>query len=264
MALNTMGLGFMFTGMNLAKGTFKSVQRDLITTAKTSEVASARITKSMAAVKAGFLLAGAGALGLMTSFKLAGAAGEFEMGLAGVGAVARATESELKALEARAIRAGIETQFSPTEAIEGLRNLAVQGFTADEAMTALGPSLDLAAGGQISVAQATATSAAALRAFGLQAARRVGGRLPDGYAPGTWIQEQLRDSVAAGHDVQLHLHPQWTRSSYDPEANRWTVDPGRWRTGPRCRRRRPPLRGWKHRHRRRGLVEPHCRHAPAP
>lgn len=171
MAANAMGMGFIFTAKNLGRSTFKGVQKDLTQTAKTSEIASARIDRSMRKIKGGALLAGAGAVGLFAAFKLAGAAGEFERGIAGVGAITRATAKDLKLLENAAIQAGIKTQFSPTEAVEGLTSLGQAGLSAADSITALQPTLDLAAGslGQLGVADAAGLSVQAMKAFGIQA-----------------------------------------------------------------------------------------------
>ena len=38
------------------------------------------------------------------------------------------------------------------------------------------------------------------------------------------VTEQLRAFVEKGHDVQLHLHPQWFYSTFDNEGNRWVLD----------------------------------------
>ncbi len=84
MALNSLGLGFLFTAQNLASATFKGVQRDLITTAKTSEIASARIGKAMNSIKAGALLAGAGAAGLLVLGVAVGEASRFSTAIAEV------------------------------------------------------------------------------------------------------------------------------------------------------------------------------------
>jgi TP901 family phage tail tape measure protein len=89
--------------------------------------------------------------------------------MARVGALSRATVTELNLMTDAAIEAGLATQFSPTEAAEGLAELAVRGFQASEAVEALTGTLDFAQGGQISVAQASATVGAALRAFSLSA-----------------------------------------------------------------------------------------------
>ena len=109
-----------------------------------------------------------GAGTLSATFKLAGAAGEFEQGLAAVGAVTRATEKELRLLESTAIRAGIETQFSPAIAVEGLKSLATAGQTATQATETLIPVLDLAAGslGELGVAEAAAAVVGTLNAYG--------------------------------------------------------------------------------------------------
>lgn len=52
------------------------------------------------------------------------------------------------------------------------------------------------------------------------------GRLPADYRPASRIREQLKACVQSGHDVQLHLHPQWTNYHYQ---DRWSVDLSRWK-----------------------------------
>jgi len=98
-------------------------------------------------------------------------AGQYEQGMAGVGAVTKATAQELKALDEAAIQAGIATQFSPVEAVEGLRELATAGQTATQATQTLVPVLDLAAGslGQLGVGEASAAVVGTLNAYGLAA-----------------------------------------------------------------------------------------------
>jgi len=176
MALNSLGLGFVFTAQNLGAATFKSVQRDLQQTAATSDAAAARIGKGMGQVKAGFILAGVGAAGLATSFALAGAAGKFEQSVAAVGAVTKATTAEMKSLEEAAVQAGIETQFSPDQAVSGLTSLATAGQNAAQATETLLPVLDLAAGslGQLGVAGAAEAVVGTLNSYGI-AAEEAGG-----------------------------------------------------------------------------------------
>ncbi len=43
------------------------------------------------------------------------------------------------------------------------------------------------------------------------------------------IQRQLRSAVQQGHDVQLHLHPQWLDA--DHTASGWRLNFEKWRTG---------------------------------
>ena len=54
------------------------------------------------------------------------------------------------------------------------------------------------------------------------------GKLPKGYTPARWIEEQLSSSIKANHDVQLHIHPQLVDSVYDQDKNRWKVDLNHW------------------------------------
>lgn len=55
------------------------------------------------------------------------------------------------------------------------------------------------------------------------------GALPPDYTPALWMEEQAVAAVQAGHDVQLHLHPQWLNAAYDPGTQSWKLDLSRWR-----------------------------------
>ena len=82
----------------------------------------------------------------------------------------------MSVLRHAAIQAGIQTQFSPDEAVEGLTSLATAGQTAGQATRTLIPVLDLAAGslGQLGVAQAAEAVVGTLNAYGFAAERAVG------------------------------------------------------------------------------------------
>lgn len=43
------------------------------------------------------------------------------------------------------------------------------------------------------------------------------------------IEDQLRAAYQEGHDIQLHIHPQWVRAKYD--ENHWMVNIEDWRLG---------------------------------
>lgn len=111
----------------------------------------------------------AGAATVGAAFSLANAAGRFEEAIAAVAAVSGATTKELGQLRDAAVDAGIATQFSPTEATLGLRDLAQAGFNAQESIQLLLPVLDLAAGslGELSPRQAAGLASQAMSAFGL-------------------------------------------------------------------------------------------------
>lgn len=167
MALNNLGLGFVFTARDLASGVMRKVQGNFNRTASTSVKQAAVMKGAFAGIGGGVAAMTAGLGGLALAAGAANQFGEFEAGLKKVQAISRATEAELQLLKEAAIKAGIETQFSPTEATEGLSNLASQGFNARESISLLTPALDLAAGGQISIAEASATTASAVKVFGL-------------------------------------------------------------------------------------------------
>lgn len=102
---------------------------------------------------------------------LADAAGEFQQGLASVGAVTKATASDMSLLKDAAIQAGVATQFSPTQAVDGLRSLATAGQTATQAAKTLIPVLNLTAGslGQLDTAGAGMAVVGTLNTYGMAA-----------------------------------------------------------------------------------------------
>lgn len=136
-------------------------------TAKSSEASAKRMTSAFRTIGAGAALMTAGIVGLAAINSATKAVGRFDIGLARVGATMRATTEEMNKLRDSAIEAGIRTQFSPTQAVEGLQNLAQAGFDATDATTSLIPALDLAAAGQIGVGDATAIMVASIKGYGV-------------------------------------------------------------------------------------------------
>lgn len=166
MALNNLGLGFLFTAKDLASTAIKKLEGNFKGLDETTDKQKKGFKQAGKGIAAGMAMMAVGAGGLKASFNLAGSFGDFEQSLARVGFISSASEEDLARLGAAAKQAGIDTQFSPTEAVLGLQNLASVGFNADQSLAALNPSLGLAAGGMLSVEQSTATLSAALKAFG--------------------------------------------------------------------------------------------------
>ncbi|MDD5542882.1 MAG: phage tail tape measure protein [Acidobacteriia bacterium] len=121
------------------------------------------------AVGGGIMVAGGGIVGgLKAAEKLAG---QFAYQIAGLGAVSGATAQELKAMETSAKKAGIATQYTPTEAAQALQTLAQAGFNAQQSINLLNPALDLAASsaGQLTVEMGAGVMTQAIRGFGVEA-----------------------------------------------------------------------------------------------
>lgn len=57
------------------------------------------------------------------------------------------------------------------------------------------------------------------------------GEETEGSSPGRAIRSQLREAVARGHDVQLHVHPQWLGARRQSGVDGWLLRMDRWRTG---------------------------------
>ena len=171
MALNNLGLGFVFTARDLASAQMARLERRFTSLDERVTGGTARMSSAFRQLGLGLAVFTAGTAVVAGGLALANAAGRFEQGLAAVGAVTRATTAQLHMLRQAAIQAGIETQFSPDEAVAGLQSLATAGQTAEQATRTLVPVLDLAAGslGQLGVAQAAEAVVGTLNAYGFAA-----------------------------------------------------------------------------------------------
>ena len=121
--------------------------------------AMAVIGRSAAAAAVG--ITALGAAGVVASTR-------FEKAISGVGAVANATAGELESLRQAALDAGAATAFSASEAAQAEAELAKAGVsTTDILGGGLRGALDLAAAGQLALADAATITAQALNTFGL-------------------------------------------------------------------------------------------------
>lgn len=120
---------------------------------------------------------------------------EFGAALAEVRAVTGASEEEFRKLK-QAAEDAVGT-FDATEAANGLAELSRSGFDANEAISALNPTLNLALGQQLEVARAAELTAQTLKQFGLEASEAA--RVAD-------VLAKAADSTAAGvEDTGLAL-----------------------------------------------------------
>jgi TP901 family phage tail tape measure protein len=94
----------------------------------------------------------------------------FETSMSRLGAVSRATAGELEALRDIAKDLGSTTEFSASQAADGLNFLAMAGFNASEAMAAIPSVLDLATASGLGLAEAADTASNIMSGFGIAAA----------------------------------------------------------------------------------------------
>lgn len=94
----------------------------------------------------------------------------FEKTIATVGTVTNATSSQLEALSRQARDLGGTTEFTATEAGEGLLFLARAGFSVEEALSALPRTLDLATAGALQLGEASDIASNVLNQFRLSVA----------------------------------------------------------------------------------------------
>jgi TP901 family phage tail tape measure protein len=107
---------------------------------------------------------------------LINAGSRFEKGMSGVKAAmgelrtgTALAESKFQELSNTALKLGASTTFTATQAAEGMRLLALAGFSAEETIGAIGSTLRLAEAGMLNLARASEITANNVRAFQLAA-----------------------------------------------------------------------------------------------
>lgn len=95
--------------------------------------------------------------------------GDFEQSMANVRAVMMPTEKEFKILSDAAKEAGATTKFSAKESADALYFMASAGYDASTSAEALSGLLNLAAAGQMEIAQTSELAASAMSTMGLKA-----------------------------------------------------------------------------------------------
>jgi TP901 family phage tail tape measure protein len=162
-ALRMMGASQFASAAAQAKNSLSTLGRGAATAAAQMQKAQAGL---MAVTRAGAMMAAGGAATTYAMLRAGKASGEFSKALALVGKISTSTAEDLKAQEKAAMEAGIATQFSPLEAAKGMKVLAQAGVSARGQIELLIPVLDLAAAGEISVAEAASTTNRILGIYG--------------------------------------------------------------------------------------------------
>ncbi len=157
MALNQLGLGFVFTAKNEVTAVVERINQSFGDLEQRTEHLTRASKASFADFGKGLAVFAAGTAVIGGAFGLAEQGDQFLEMLDQAGALANASAQEMERLRAAALDVALKgTGTSAAGAAEGLRELVQEGYNADDAIKALGPTLTLVAlgFGQISRAQA--------------------------------------------------------------------------------------------------------------
>jgi len=144
------------TGMDAFKSGLASAHRTLTTSIHRMDAVARQ-------AKFGLLIAGAATAGAL---KIGGG---FEQGMARVKALTGATGESFNALETQALTLGRTTVFTARQSAEAMSYFALAGFDANKIMAAMPATLNVAAAGQMDVAQAADITAKVMAGMGLEA-----------------------------------------------------------------------------------------------
>ncbi len=165
--MSVVKLGYVFFGVNSVSPIIKKINtelRHLQTTSKTTSQVTKMLFGTATAGAAAYF---AGLKALRGAMNWADVSGKFSQQLAQTGQILTATEAQVESLRKAAINVGLDTSFSPQQAMDGLRTLGELGFNAADAIKLLRPATDLAVAGQISMDSASNALSGSLRAFSM-------------------------------------------------------------------------------------------------
>ena len=172
MALNQLGLGFVFTAKDEATEVIHRIKESFGDLEHKTEHVTHGAKASFADFGKGLAIFAAGTAIVGGAFELAEQGDKFIGKLEQAGAIANATAEEMQHLRAAAVNVALKGTGTTAEgAAEALRELVQEGFNANDAIKALGPTLNLVgvSFGQISRAQAAGLVNDTLREFKMRA-----------------------------------------------------------------------------------------------
>lgn len=172
------GLGITLTASDLASGVIKSVSKNFAGLDDQVDKSMAKFAKSIGfgiepvteilkEFSAGMAVATAGLGILAGAFGLANEAGKFEFQLAEIGATSLLTAEQMALVKSRALEIGAGGKAGPEEVAAAMRELANSTLSGNDALRALGPTIDLvqASFGRLSPQQAGGLVARTLASF---------------------------------------------------------------------------------------------------
>jgi TP901 family phage tail tape measure protein len=175
-ALNSLGLGFVFTARDMASGQIGNLARNFSGLDQAALRANASYQRNLGALGASAAILGTGVVTLAGAYAAATRAGTFEQEVQRIGAIAQSSSDQVDMLREAAIGVGLSTKFTPDQAVQGFQALASSGFNASQSLDMLNSTLGFAAAGNVSIEQSAQSIAAAVNVFGLagDAAEMVG------------------------------------------------------------------------------------------
>lgn len=157
-----LGLSVRSDGVVVATNRLQTMERQ----SGRTEGAAMRMAKGLKSAFAGVALAAATMFGAQA---VIGTLAGFEKSMAAVGAITRASEKDLAALRETAKQLGATTEFSASQAADGLKFFGMAGWNAAQSIAAIPAILDLATAAQMDLATAADISSNIMTAFGIAA-----------------------------------------------------------------------------------------------
>lgn len=162
-------LGILFSATDKASQTVSGLEKRFGSLDKMLSQSQKNFKKHAVAFGVGLATMTAGAKLASIPLSFVKTAGNFEASLVKMSSVTGIVGQDLETLKSKALELGVATQFSPDQAIEGMKTLGTAGLNAGQVLKAIEPTLLFAGASQgaLNVQQASSTLVAATNAFSI-------------------------------------------------------------------------------------------------
>lgn len=167
--MSAFDLGIVFTAKDLASNHVNNLKKNFMELDDSIQQSQKNFAKHAAAFTAGIGMMAVGAKIASVPLSFISVAADFEKSLVAMRAATGYTIDDMKRMEEAAIRLGVETQFSPDQAVMAMKQIGSSGYDAANTLKIVGNAVAFAGAsmGQIDMETAASTMVAALQSFSL-------------------------------------------------------------------------------------------------
>ncbi len=167
--MNNLSVGVLFSIVDGYSRETNNIRNQFNILGIASEQLAEKVNQSMMTISIGMLAVRAGERILSPLQSAVKVSSVFNKEISKVGALARASNTELSAMKDAALDLGKKTEWSAKQAASGMSFLAMAGFSASDTIKAMPGLLDLASAGSLQLARASDIASNILSTFSLKA-----------------------------------------------------------------------------------------------
>lgn len=168
MALNSLGLGFIFRAVDFASPTMLRIGRNFRSMDGAVAASSARMSGAFRGLALGIAGLAAAAITLGPAISIAKESAEFQLSLKRAQFFLRSTDEEIGQVRASILDLGRKLAIDISDSVEGFESLGRAGFRTAAALDAVAPAAEFATAANLPLAKTVDISLSLMRGFAIQ------------------------------------------------------------------------------------------------